>query len=294
MTSFENKSLTQDTEVSLTTIGRHLYDGLGEVLTTDLPPSLDYIQQQLARSVFKGMDIDAALDASDDNQIEQEYRSLLDWRRGLVDSGAKPGDSRLRSLEVYQDHPDAEMILKELQSLGSMLEPSLNEEAPFAKYSQNTDKSWQYVPHKKVLEYLDRKDFIDTYSVFKNNKGLSMIIKSEDGSIDFPVSLFSAAAGFDSWRGRSDGGLKSYISKYGNFKGDSLEAIKHYAGLETPVPLVDYVRVFIQPDGQVFADNHRADSHRIAAAYLKGDKSIKANRVQIIRLEENFIERQGV
>ena len=70
-----------------------------------------------------------------------------------------------------------------------------------------------------------------------------------------------------------------------------MAVMMQYASLNTPLPPVGEIRVFVQPNGVVFADNGSGDSHRIAAAYLRGDKSVKAESVAVRTVPNGTLER---
>ena len=192
------------------------------------------------------------------------------------------------------DSEDAKLLLAAISDIGQ--HNQTDEPAPFANYKQNTDESWQYVPDQVVRGFLDKRPFFDTDDM--ELSGNRVRINHEPDSDPFFVdsSIFVCASGFESWRGRGDGidGKKEWSSKYGEGGPDStsLDTIKHYASLTTDLPPVDKVNIYVQPNGRMFANNDIEDSHRIAAAFLRGDKTIKANNIEFIKLDKNIIDGQ--
>jgi 3-methyladenine DNA glycosylase Tag len=166
------------------------------------------------------------------------------------------------------------------------------ENAPFKNFHENSTGSWNFVPDETIRNYLDTKFFFDTRSIPSDNmKEVSFIQKD----FQIPLDLVVNAAGFTSWKGRGEAieNKKSFYSKY--LKGDqnntmsSLNGIKHYAGLSSEIPPVDTMRLFIQPDGKIFLDNSGGDSHRIAAAILRGQSTINTRSLQVYSLDKNFL-----
>jgi hypothetical protein len=45
--------------------------------------------------------------------------------------------------------------------------------------------------------------------------------------------------------------------------------------------------IYIQPDGLAYAQNIGDASHRIGAAILRGDETVKATELKIVLLKEN-------
>lgn len=187
---------------------------------------------------------------------------------------------------VAGDSPEAEELVGLLKQVPQMI-PDKN--APFAEYKNNNETAWQYVEDASVRKYLASRQFIDT-SIFGYGNGSVTLDKVEGKPYEVPLSAVVSAAGFDSWEGRNPRQYKSWNSKYGGGDMKSLAVIKHYAGLETELPPVGKMNVYVQPDGQVFCDNNSGDSHRIAAAILRGQDTIKADELEFILLEKNLVE----
>ena len=95
-------------------------------------------------------------------------------------------------------------------------------------------------------------------------------------SLPIPLDAFVAAPEVIDWRtGRQD--AKNGVS--------SAKVIRQYAGrlAHTAVP-IQHVRVFIRPDGAVYATLVGDGAHRLCAAKLRGDTDILCREVEIIQL----------
>jgi len=149
-------------------------------------------------------------------------------------------------------------------------------------------------------EYLDSRLIKNTEFLGRasNRSGYGVNIKADkDKPIDVPLGLVVNVQGFESWLGRGSRGSEVMdrrldidgTSHAKRVQMTSFDLIKHYAGLKTQIPPVGEMRIFVQPDGKVIADNGSGDSHRLAAAVLKGQPSIPAESVQVYLLKENFI-----
>jgi hypothetical protein len=163
--------------------------------------------------------------------------------------------------------------------------------APFADYAQNTQESWNMIPPEEVDEYLKQKLFFNTSHIpYDSKKEIGEV--SSDEPIKIPLDLIVYAEGFSDWRGRKSG-EKSWNIKSGEKKLDgamaSLNVIKLYAGTPSEIPEVGFMQMYIQPNKKVFFDNGAGDSHRIAAAILRGDKYIETKFVIVYQLDEDYI-----
>ncbi len=163
--------------------------------------------------------------------------------------------------------------------------------APFADYAQNTQESWNMIPPEVVDVYLKDKLFFNTSHIPYDSKTEVGEISSDE-PIKIPLDLVVYAEGFSDWRGRKSG-EKSWNIKSGekNLDGEmaSLNVIKLYAGSPSEIPEVRYMQMYIQPNKKVFFDNGSGDSHRIAAAILRGDKYIETKYVIVYQLDEDYI-----
>lgn len=169
--------------------------------------------------------------------------------------------------------------------------PVADQNAPFANYKDNNESSWQYVEDSAVRDHLASRRFIDTHT-FGFDCNSVTIEKTPGKPYEVPLSAVVSAAGFDSWEGRDPRHGKNWSSSYGSGGMKSLAVIKHYAGLETEIPPVNTMHVYIQPDGQIFCDNGSGDSHRIAAAMLRGQDTIQADKLEFVLLKDNLVPSQ--
>jgi hypothetical protein len=101
--------------------------------------------------------------------------------------------------------------------------------------------------------------------------GLSIDVDAARAPIEVPLSSIVSAVGFLSWEGNGD-----TTDKKGKA---SSEIIQEYATLPTDIPLIDAAKALILPDGKVIIMTH--DSHRVAAAKLKGQRSIAIKYLEI-------------
>lgn len=114
---------------------------------------------------------------------------------------------------------------------------------------------------------------------------------SRDNPIEVPTGLMVGAQCFDSWKGYDGGrGGKGISGKYAEHydrQASSYDVIKHYASLPTELPAISTAYLFIQPNGIIFGDNGSGDSHRLSAAILRGDETIRACKVIVTPINRN-------
>lgn len=210
----------------------------------------------------------------------ENYKKYRDIQSRITKLG------RLNTIERGEDSLEAQLLhdsLLEADGQNSAMTP-----APFVDYRENTRELWNYVPDEAVRDYLDNLKFIDTNYPYFDGNAVEVSANNKDHPLTVPISLFVSAAGFDSWKGRNDRYSKSW--RYGNEVSDSrsIDVMKHYASLPTELPPIGCATIFIQPDGKIFADNGSGDSHRLGAAFLRGQKEINALRIRYIRLTKNL------
>lgn len=203
-------------------------------------------------------------------------------------------DSKLESSEEPKKTLGKEEVYKIISS-ALPLSDTEGKMAPFAEYAKNTHESWKYVPPEEVEEFLRAKPFFDTSIITSQSRREVAEIRTsmyEEG-IKVPLDLIVCAAGFKSWLGRAKGHNKRWSIRSGRDYLDgemsSLNVIKIYAGTPTDLPPVDIMSMYIQPNGKVFFDNVGGDSHRIAAAVLRGDKNIDARMLFVYELNRDYI-----
>jgi hypothetical protein len=192
--------------------------------------------------------------------IKQKHDAILDIKRNF---------DELEQMSFKQSDLVAEYLI---DAVTSHLPSSPQEsDAPFSDYANNTAESWAYVIQDDVT-------------------GHGIYITSETGDeIKIPAEMFVYAKGFSSWLGRNDGEGAKFNSK-SQSPSTSLEVIKHYAGAPSGLPPVSHVQIYIQPDGRVFADNDGGDSHRLAAAILRGKEQVLAKSISIRVLDKNVMK----
>lgn len=216
---------------------------------------------------------------SDERYVE--YKRLKKQIKDLE----KPQD---RTRTIDSDSPEAELLLAALHSEADMTQADTS---PFMSYKDNTAETWQYVPDAAVRDYLESRLFVDLDRTHLEGNRINIRNDGKSGPFAIPASLFVSASGFESWAGRRDGIDQPWHSMYGADSMRSIDVMKHYASLETEIPPVSEVNVFVQPDGHMFADNNE-DSHRIGAAFLRGDTVVKAEKVNFVMLDRNVLTRQ--
>jgi hypothetical protein len=178
--------------------------------------------------------------------------------------------------------------------------------APLKDYLENTDDAWKYADDKTIRDYLIAKPFVDdqTLSWLQHDNAVSVTtlrqgISDKSKHFDVPTRLVVSAAGFGSWLGRDDSygnqGMGEKDVSLPNFTSSarrtlSLHAIKAYASHPSPLPPVTEAAVYIQPNGLVYAGNASGDSHRIAAAVLRGQETIAATSLSAVLLKDNYFK----
>ncbi|HEX7483939.1 MAG TPA: hypothetical protein VF281_02175 [Candidatus Saccharimonadales bacterium] len=208
-----------------------------------------------------------------------EYKRL----KKQIEDLEKPQD---RTCTIDSDSPETELLLTALHLEVDMTQA---ETAPFMNYKDNTAEAWQYVPDAAVRDYLESRLFVDLDRTRLEGNRINIRNDGKSSPFAIPASLFVSASGFESWAGRRDGIDQPWHSMYGAESMSSINVMKHYASLETEIPPVSEVNVFVQPDGYMFADNNE-ESHRIGAAFLRGDTTVKAHKVNFVILDHNILE----
>jgi hypothetical protein len=104
----------------------------------------------------------------------------------------------------------------------------------------------------------------------------SVIIDASSKPIEVPLSSIVSAVGFQSWEnGRGDG--------IGKDNKSSSETIKDYASRPTEIPPLDNAVALILPNGEVVIMSE--NSHRVAAAKLRGQKTIQIKHLTVREVE---------
>lgn len=235
------------------------------------------------------------------NEYDRKAGQLFEQQKQMPEDVQKEYHriyNRLEMMRIYHnrdlapDSPEAEVVFKLLET-APKLQDIDKESAPFKDYAENTEETWKYVSEGEISDYLAKRIFKDTDRIYdKGAENNNLTIKANLGeSFGIPLDLVVYAQGFDTWKGRSGSG-KRISGAYGDlYSGNqrSVDTIKHYASLPSELPSVDEMRIFVQPDGKIFCDNGSGDSHRIAAAMLRGESTVKARRVTVKRLNQNIL-----
>ena len=209
------------------------------------------------------------------------------------------------SIETLTDNDIVTQINVLLQQTRSLIDGDTKKPAPFSDYAKNTSTSWKHVDNQTITDRLKTKPFIslkDLIVLSDNSRSVTYLNNYSSRSnklFEVPTRLMVNAAGFKSWLGRSDNyGLEGLGEKaislpqfWDGPTSVSINAIKAYAGHPQELPYVSKVEVFIQPNGLAFAGNGSGDSHRISAAILRGQETIKAKNMVIRLLKDNCLSR---
>lgn len=163
-----------------------------------------------------------------------------------------------------------------------------NKEAPFKEHSNNSQNEWLLVTSKSVDEYMKSRLFFETDGITYDTNKIVIEAGTADG-IDVPLDMFVYASGFKSWAVGNTGKPILQESEYGSYDTRSIDVMKHYAALPSVLPPINTVNVYVQPNGKIFADNANGGSHRLGAAILRGDSTVKANEVRVVTVKRNYI-----
>jgi hypothetical protein len=175
--------------------------------------------------------------------------------------------------------------------------------APFGNFKSNNDSAWQYVEDSAARQFLLNRPFIDDRAIGSlDDLAVSLTTIHNDtrssATFEIPTDLMISAASFTSWLGRSDSqgvsgnGEKTIaLPSFSRSRGRtvSFQAIKAYASHPDDLPPVSQVSLYVQPNGLAYAGNGSGDSHRIGAAILRGEPTIKANGLRTILLRDNYL-----
>jgi len=204
-------------------------------------------------------------------------------------------------IEGSVDDCDVDDLNELMQTMQSLDSGSMLDNAPFKHYRENNDSAWQYVDSETTRQYLKAKPFMKGKTLdyaadtAKSSTSIYNYSNASDIGFEIPTRVMVSAAGFGSWLGRNDTAGREGMGEKGislqgfsyDAKSVSLSAIKAYASQRTELPPVAEVDLYIQPDGLAFAGNGSGDSHRIGAAILRGEKTIKATNLTTYLLKDN-------
>jgi len=204
-------------------------------------------------------------------------------------------------IEGSVDDCSVDEINELMQTAQSLDSGTLLDGAPFQNYLENNDSAWQYVDNQTIQHYLKAKPFISDRKLSlapynaRSITSISNYTSHSDEYFEIPTRMMVSAAGFGSWLGRNDSAGREGMGEKGialpeftyDMRSLSLDAIKAYASQRTELPPVAEVHLYVQPNGLAFAGNGSGDSHRIGAAILRGEKTIKATNLTTYLLKDN-------
>ncbi len=248
----------------------------------------------------------AKVRASSDVTEQQGYYSEMDEIRRQKEhlpEGIAAKYNQLRHRHTMLERYNTRVVSAdslEAQSLRDIIagappvQPESAKPAPFSNFKENSEEAWQLVPDEAINDYLDEKIFRDPV---RNRLPAADAARIKvEGSVqqpfEVPTHLLVGVQSFASWKGYDGGsGGKRVSGEYADHydrQSKSYDVIKHYAALPTELPPVDTIELFIQPNGMIFGDNGSGDSHRLAAAMLRGQATIRAHNITITPIEKNI------
>lgn len=244
--------------------------------------------------------------ASSDEAAKQGYYSEFDdiaHKKDQLPEGTAAAYNQLRHgytmLERYRtrvvsaDSLEARAV-QDIIANAPSIQPESTQAAPFGGFKENNENAWQLVSDEAIDDYLDEKIFRDPVRnrLHTAHAPRVMIEGSAEQPLEVPTHLLVGAQSFDSWKGYDGGnGGKRVSGEYAGYydrQSKSYDVIKHYAALPTDLPPVTTIDLFIQPNGMIFGDNGSGDSHRLAAAMLRGDATVRAYNIMITPIEKNI------
>ena len=263
--------------------------------------ALDELSRQLGATLAE-----APLSSTEYQRASEQYEDIAKKRRSFGHDILEAvqtlhhqvrdfGHNHTLSFSVHDSHADSVM-----NQLYASIDARPNPDAPFVEYERNTDDTWKYVGDVAIRSYLQEQTFYPVTPSLSDITGYSVTISHTPSLRDYievPTSTLVHAAGFNSWLGRGVNGsgekrpttqIARYLSPNERFT--SINTIKNYAATPGELPPVTHVNTYIQPDGRVFSDNESGDSHRIAAAKLRGDATVKAKHLSVHVLSHNFLK----
>lgn len=144
------------------------------------------------------------------------------------------------------------------------------------------------------ITYLGSKLYIDRNFMYISSQRSLKLMPVENKPFVVPVAnIVTSHGGFDSWTGRGHKGVANKMyqkstGEQGTFS--SISAIKDYAERDTPLPPLEEIYAYVQPDGTViFATG--TSNHRTAAAIVRGQDHVMVDGMVTVRLlDRNVIQ----
>lgn len=222
--------------------------------------------------------------------------NLLDrtYGRGAIDEHFRL-EMALRA--INPENPSGQATIEYWGEEGNELVHELTEASP--KIDDGIDRTHDQAPgldpdatRQDFEDYLSKKLFIRPkeleYAVVPDQA--EIVIKRHEGKpFKVPVSNIVSAGSFSSWFG--NGGGKAYVrSSDGEYvTGSSDNAIMDYARRPTPLPPLEEISAFVQPNGIVIF-KASTSNHRTAAAIARGATEVEVDGSIDVRLiDKNFI-----
>lgn len=200
--------------------------------------------------------------------------SALSQIERAQESGSTPklqywGEEGVSLLEGFRATPETS-----LQVADTALEP---------EYVRGSDDS-------KLKERLASQPFVSTETI---NDAVDPTVSQleiylTDG-FDVPTERVVSAERMESWLGRgNDGSGNKSAGEEGIVT--SFDKIIHNAGRNTPIPSVEVMTMYVQPDGQTFYGLAGDGAHRTAAAILRGEPTVQVyGNIKVVGLRENVL-----
>lgn len=174
-------------------------------------------------------------------------------------------------------------LLSEIEGISTEIGPVNRLEPLSAEEVRNSDGD-------QIVDRLRRQPFMSTSEIDKRlDPSASQLEIHLSKPFEVPAHMIMTAEGMDSWLGRGeDGAGEKSAGEEGS--ASSLDQIVEYAGRDTPIPPVEAMNMYVQPNGVVFYGLTGQGAHRTAAKVLRSDSPIKvSDRIKVVSLHENVL-----
>jgi hypothetical protein len=123
---------------------------------------------------------------------------------------------------------------------------------------------------------LERPTFIST-KIFGRGASVASIAATTASPVRLPTRNFVSAPEMIDW-------------DHGRDTSFSMRKIRAYARMRSQAPPIERVGAYVQPDGRTLFSVNQDGAHRVAAAHLRGDKTIRVgSSVAVYRLDQNIL-----
>lgn len=194
---------------------------------------------------------------------ERLHTELQEDASRLYHLGVERFDATRQRVHIAPDHPLADVQLSDESPQTIIVRPGTRTENP-----------------QQALEQLQALPFVnELWLEARILPGVVNVQATSEHPLHIPSAGLIGAHNLASWAGRQTGNLKDGRP--------SSEVILDYASRTTPLPELEDVACYIQPDGrQLFVSTN--SSHRSAAYKAQGAPVIPVKRLAFYRLKENY------